>query len=340
MVIIIFITFATIIPRITIMKKLIVILLLFLTPILTYSQIHKVLDSEQSSPISYATISFGNGNGTFADANGNFMFSKKWYPDIDSLYISAMGYKELALSTNNMPKKIFLTQDVSELKEVVVVAERKRKYKTKKISAEVHKDYFRCWLPTVESEIAVFFPRNPEKSTKIASVYLPVKVESSNKNATRNQRFSTLFKMQFYANDNGVPGKHLTYEDIIFRVTDQDKPNFELNISEYKIYIPKDGIFISIQVLGYTDKEGILQQTKKYHEVETRKGMVKVSTTFRPLLPFTDKIEGYKTFTRRIFYKNRTWQRFDEKYSANNNLIKNNDMNYGMGLKLHLYEDE
>ncbi len=320
------------------MKKLFPLLLLFLAQFVC-SQTYTVRDSVQNNPISYATISFGNGNGTFADADGNFQFSKRWYPDIDTIYVSAIGFKELALATKSIPKKIFLTQDVSELKEVIVTAEKKRKYKTKKLPSEVHNDYFKCWLPTVESEIAVFFPKDPEKSTKIASVYLPVKVESSNRNA-RGQTFSTLFKMQFYRNNKGFPGARLPYEDIIFMISDKDKSNFELNVSEYKVYIPKDGIFVSIQVLGYADKNGKLQQTKKYHEVETRKGIVKVSTTFRPLLPFTDKIAKNKTFTRRIFFRNRTWQLFDANYSDSNNLIKNNNTNYGMGLKLHLFEDD
>lgn len=323
----------------SIMKKLFPLLLLFLVQTI-HSQQHTVLDSVHRTPISYATISFGNGNGTFADADGNFRFSKKWYPDIDSLYISAIGHKEMVLSTKSLPKQILLVENIAELKEVIITAEKKRKYKTKKLNSIIHNDYFRSWLPTVESEIAVFFEKSTEKSTKIASVYLPVKVESSNRNASKNQPFSTIFKMQFYSNDNGFPGKRLSYEDIIFRVTNKDKPNFEINISEYKVYIPNDGIFVSIQVLGYADKEGKLQQTKKYSEVETRKGIVKISTTFRPLLPFTDKIQGFKTFTRRIFFKDRKWQRFDPEYSENNNLIKSNNTNYGMGLKLHLYEDD
>ncbi|WP_109301070.1 carboxypeptidase-like regulatory domain-containing protein [Aquimarina sp. AU474] len=321
------------------MKKLFLLLLLFLAQIVC-SQTYTVLDSVQNTPISFATISFGNGNGTFADADGNFQFSKKWYPDIDTLYISALGHKERVISTTLIPKKIKLAQDVSELKEVIITAEKKRRYKTRKIASEVHNDYFKCWLPTVESEIAVFFPKNTQKPTKIASIYLPIKVESSNRNSSGGQSFSTIFKMQFYTNDMGAPGKRLAYDDIIFNVTNKDKINFELNVSEHKVYIPKGGIFVSIQVLGYADKNGKLQQTKKYHEVETRKGIVKVSTTFRPLLPFTNKINDYRTFTRRVFFKNRTWQRFDPEYSETNNLIKNNNTNYGMGLKLHLYEDK
>ncbi len=320
------------------MKKVFPVLLL-LTFKGIYAQSFRVQDSIEKFPISYATISFGNGNGLFADSDGVFQFLQKRYKDIDSIYITALGYKEKALATKNLSNPILLVTDIAELQEVVVKAENLGKYKAKKKNSKIHNDYFRCWLPTVESEIAVFFPRDPLKSTKIASVYLPVMMESARGSASgKKQSFSTLFKMQFYKNNNGIPGRRLSGEDIIFRITNKDKTNFELDISEYKVFIPKNGIFISIQVLGYTDKEGKLQHTKKYHEVETRKGIVKVSTTFRPLLPFTDKIDGNLTFTRRIFFKNRTWQRFDEKYSENNILIQKGFMNYGMGIKMYVYE--
>ncbi|MBW1298051.1 carboxypeptidase-like regulatory domain-containing protein [Aquimarina litoralis] len=319
------------------MKKALPILILLIYQCVC-GQAYTIKDANQKFPISYATISFGNGNGLFADEDGVFEFSKKRYRDIDSIYISALGYKEKGINTSELPKIIELTPDVSQLQEVVVKAENLGRYKTRKKGSRVHDDYFKCWLPTVESEIAVFFPRDPLKSTKIASVFLPVMMESSRKSSSRKQAFSTLFKMQFYENNNGFPGKRMAGDDIIFRITNNDKTNFELDILEHKVFIPKSGIFVSIQVLGYTDKKGKLQHTKKYHEVETRKGIVKVSTTFRPLLPFTDKIEDNITFTRRIFFKNRTWQRFDEKYSENNMLIQKGFMNYGMGLKMHVYE--
>ena len=38
--------------------------------------------------------------------------------------------------------------------------------------------------------------------------------------SSRKQSFSTLFKMQFYENTNGAPGKRLAGDDIIFRILD------------------------------------------------------------------------------------------------------------------------
>lgn len=303
-----------------------------------YSQYYKVVSQTTKEPISYATISFANGQGIFADDEGVFYFNNKRYADIDSLYISALGFKELGLSTTDLPAKIMLTEEVSELKEVVVTAENLGKFKTKKKNPFIHDDYFKSWLPTVESEIAVFFPKIPLKPTKIAAVFLPILLEDSRSNNGKKQPFSTLFKMQFYQNKKGAPGARVPLEDIIFRITEKSKTNFEVDVSDSKIFIPEDGIFIAIQVLGYTDKNGKLQQTKKYSEIETSRGIVKVPTTFRPLLPFTNKIEKNITFARRIFFRNRTWQRFDKNYTEGNNLIRIKHSNYGMGIKMHVYE--
>ena len=38
-----------------------------------------VKDSETQQPVSYATISFGNGQGIFADDEGLFIFKEKLY---------------------------------------------------------------------------------------------------------------------------------------------------------------------------------------------------------------------------------------------------------------------
>lgn len=304
-----------------------------------YSQRYQVIDKITKQPVSYATISFGNGNGLFADDNGMFEFTNNRYSDVDSLFISALGHEEDGLSTQSIPNIIQLTPSVSELKEVVITAESLGPYTIKKQSPILHDDYFSSWLPTVESEIAVYFPNPFQKTVKIASVFLPIKLEDTRSRTGQKQKFSTLFKMNFYKNEGRQPGDRIASEQVIFIVKHTDKPKFEVDISDYKIFIPKNGLFIAIQVLGYTDADGKLQHTKKYHEVETRKGIVKIPTTFRPLLPFTDKFKDRRTYVRRIFFKNRTWQRFDNNYTEGNNLIKTNHFNYGMGIKMQVYKE-
>lgn len=317
-------------------------LLTIFTFSISYSQT-KIIDKETSFPISYATISFGNGNGIFADDDGKFTFTKKLYHDIDTLYISSLGYKELKIATENLQDTILLESLSEELQEVIVQVKPSGKFKIEKLKPTLHDDYFKCWLPTIESEIAVFFPNDNQNPKQITTLYLPIKTEASNwndrkKSNAKKRSFSTLFKVHFYENNNGLPGDVLSYEKIIFRVTEQSEDVFELDITENDIFIPKNGIFASIQILGYTDKQGKLLPNKKYQEVKTRKGIVKVSTTFRPLLPFTNKIPAKRTFIKRIFLNNNEWVRYEKKNIPRSKLLAEGLNNYGMGLKMKVYQ--
>jgi len=299
--------------------------------------------SQTQEPVSYATISFGNGNGLFADDDGTFYFTKKLYKDIDSLFISAIGYYDLKLATKNLQSTIIMESKVSALDEVFISKPR-GKFKTKKIKPTVHEDYFKCWLPTIESEIAVFFPNTSPEIKRISSVQIPIKVEAKDwdkrKRKTANKRpFSTLFKVNFYENNNGFPGDVLTYDKVVFIANEKSKKVFELNVRDHDIYIPKNGVFVSLQILGYTDKNGKLLPNKKYQEIKTKRGIVKVSTTFRPLLPFTDKVLEKRTFIKRVFLDGGKWVLFDKESVEKSNLLKVGLNNYGMGLKLDAFKE-
>lgn len=303
-----------------------------------------IINKDTKNPVSYATISFGNGNGIFADNEGEFIFTKKIYADIDTLYISALGFKELKLATKNLQKTISLEINIDKLQEVIVHYKPKGKFKLETIKPTLHDDYFKCWLPTIESEIAVFIPNTILKPQEIISVLLPIKVESKDwekrkKATTKKRSFSTLFRAKFYENNNGFPGDVLTYDEIVFRVTDKSDNIFELDVSSNAIFMPKNGLFISIQVLGYTDKAGTLLPNKKYQEIKTKRGIVKVSTTFRPLLPFTDKISDSRTYVKRIFLNKNKWVIYNKKNIQNSNLLSLGLNNYGLGLKMKVYKE-
>ncbi|WP_179345991.1 peptidase associated/transthyretin-like domain-containing protein [Winogradskyella ursingii] len=304
-----------------------------------------VSDSITKYPVSYATVSFGNGNGLFADDEGQFYFSKKLYPDIDSLFISALGYKDLNVATANLPKQLYLQPQADELDEVVVGVKRDRKYNTEEIKPYLDDDYYSSWLPTIESEIAVYFPKESSNDQKLTSVLFPIALESKDwkkrkrKNAEKKE-FSTLFKVKFYNTENGLPSKTLTYKTIVFRATEKDGDVYELNVEDNNIYIPKGGFFVSLQVLGYTDKAGKLLPNKKYKEIKSKNGVVKIPTNFRPLLPFTDEIETKKTFVKRVFINGNNWVKFDTGNGFKSSLLDKGLYNYGIGIKYKIYKDD
>jgi len=319
-------------------------LILFLSASLSFAQT-KILDSITKNPVSFTTISFGNGNGIFADDEGQFTFTKKLYSDIDSLYISSLGYKNLKLATANLQDTIYLVPESDQLNEVFVTAKPKGKFKIVTLKPNDHNDYYKCWLPTIESEIAVLFQNPDSKPKRITKVLLPIKTEAKtwrkrNRDKHEKRPFSTLFRVQFYENNNGLPGDVLTYERVMFIATQDTKPVFEFDVSGFDIYMPKKGLFVSIQVLGFTDKKGKLLPNKKYKEVKTRRGIVKVSTTFRPLLPFTDEISEKKTYVKRVFLNDGKWVLFDRKNIKKSNLLNAGLNNYGMGLKMEVYKDQ
>uniref|UniRef100_UPI004049F2C3 hypothetical protein n=2 Tax=Gelidibacter sp. TaxID=2018083 RepID=UPI004049F2C3 len=310
----------------------------------TYSQT-TVKDKQTQQGVSFATISFGNGHGIFADDEGLFVFTKKLYPDVDSLFVSALGYEDFKIATINLPETIHLNQKIDALDEIIITAKIDRKFKEEKMKPYLDDDYYKCWLPTIESEIAVFFKSTDEQIKKISKVHFPITLESSDwdkrKRSNADKReFSTLFKVKFYSNNNGFPGKELTYETIVFIATEKDGDVHNLDVSNYDIFVPKSGFFVSLQVMGYTDEKGKLLPNKKYKEVKTGTGVVKIPTNFRPLLPFTDKIPENNTFIKSVFSNNNQWLLFDKGTTFQPSLIKSGLTNYGVGVTYNIYKDE
>ncbi len=303
----------------------------------------KIVDSETKEPISYATISFGNGNGIFADDDGNFLFTKKLYSDIDTLHISALGYSELKLPTANLPKLINLDSQADHLQEVIVQNKPKGKFKIVTLEPTSHDDYYKCWLPTIEAETAVFFPNESSNIKRLTKVYFPIKTEAKtwhkrNRKDHKKRPFSTIFKVNFYENKDGFPGDVITYDKIIFIATEKTEEVYELDVSENDLYVPKKGLFISLQVIGYADEKGKLLPNKKYQEVKTQRGIVKVSTTFRPLLPFTDQISENRTYVKRIFLDGGKWVLYKKGNISKSSLLAKGLDNYGMGIKMEVYK--
>jgi len=320
------------------------ILIIFLQlAILGHSQT-KVVDAATELPVSFATISFGNGHGLFADDDGKFVFTKKIYPDIDSLFISALGYKSVKIATVNLPQIIPMESQVNQLDEIIVANKPDRKFKLVKYKPYLDDDYYKCWLPTIASEIAVFIPKEGGAAQQLFKVQFPIALESKNwdkrhkKNAEK-KAFSTLFKIRVYNNKEGLPGDALITAPLVVMATEQSGDYFEMNLDDYNVMIPDDGLFVSIQVLGYADTNGKLLPNKKYKEIKAPGGLVKIPTNFRPLLPFTDEIKDYRTFVRRIFILKNQWKAFIPNNGISSTLLDKGFYNYGIGIILKAFKE-
>ena len=202
-----------------------------------------IRDSLSTEPIPFATVSFGDGLGIFADDDGNFLFSKKRYPDIDTLYISALGYAEKKVIFNTTLNRVVLRPEISQLGEVIVTAPKTGKFKFKKQKADTHTDLFACWLPTAESEVAVLFKRYENKATQISKFYLPINAEAQYKSKGKGN-FATIFRIQYYENQDGNPGAAIPYSETVFSIDEKEDKVFELDVLSKSIFIPENGIFV------------------------------------------------------------------------------------------------
>lgn len=309
-----------------------------------YSQI-QILDKELRQPVSFATVAFGNGQGLFADDEGVFVFNTKTYPGIDSLYISAVGYAQLTIATKQLSNQVYLTPETAALDEVVLSVKLNKKFKKEKLKPFLDDDYYNCWLPTIESEIAVLFTFEDKKIRKLTSVQFPITPESKDwsKRKVANAEkfeFSTLFKVKFYRNNNGIPGKELINKNIVFIAKETDGNVYNLDVETHNLFIPKEGVFISLQVLGYTDKQGKLLPNKKYKEIKSGNDIVNIPTNFRPLLPFTNEETTSRTFIKRIFISDNKWLAFKKNNGFTSTLLKNGYNNYGIGINFNTYKDD
>ncbi len=163
------------------------------------SQDITIKDGATNEAIAFATISFGNGKGTFADDEGSFRFSKKLYKDVDSLFFSSIGYADLGISVENLPTEIFLSQEADELETVILSAPLTGKYKYRKQKEIGHDNYFDCWGMTVESEVVVKVNTYEGVSTLITKVKLLVDLEGGDFTSARKCRgISALVSVSFY----------------------------------------------------------------------------------------------------------------------------------------------
>jgi hypothetical protein len=323
------------------MKNILITITFLFICSFTSAQMVLFYDAETKEPVSFATVSFGNGLGTHANANGEFLYQQKRYPDIDTLFVSALGYKNLTILTSVIKEEYALQQEIDQLKEVVITTKREGKYKTRELKPIAHSSYHNSWLQTVESEMAILFTKFDNKPTQITTLLLPINIkEEVAGKVVPVRKFSTLMRVKFYENDNGLPGREISYGNVVFNITEQEKKDvYELDVLKNNIFIPDNGLFVSIQVLGPTDPGGNLIQTKTYNEYETPRGIERIAISYRPLLPLTNQILGQKTLVRRIFFNDEKWQPFDYNYNPNSELLKKGYNNYGMGAKLHVFEE-
>ena len=193
-----------------------------------------VKDSISGEPIPYVNIWVENETiGTTSETNGNFSLDIK---EEKLLVFSALGYESKKSSSKN--EIILLKPKVFELNEVVI--------EQPKFSKEIEIGNFSKPLGyhisgNIEWSNAKFF--------NYETIYENTKFVKKIKIKTRSKVNNAKFKIRIFSvNKEGFPENDLLDEDIIVMVK-KEKKNNVIDISNFKLVFPEEGLFVAYEVL-------------------------------------------------------------------------------------------
>lgn len=229
------------------------------------AQIKGIVVDQNNNPIPYVNIWIENENsGTTSDVSGEFSLELKFQEN--NLIFSAVGYEKKIVKISES-KRVELKVVVNEIEEVVVVKKKNLiereigNYKKGKINF-----YYGCWdKPWI---VAKFFKFNDTIKQTPFIKKLAIMTSSYKKQACFNLRI-------FEGNNDGSPGIDLLEKNSVVKVK-KGKNNNEIDLSEFNIKFPENGIFVSVEFL-------IIEENRYDVEVHFKDSKKKqVMSSFQP----------------------------------------------------------
>jgi hypothetical protein len=233
-------------------------ILFFFITISLSAQINGVVkDSISGQPIPYVNIWVENETiGTTSETNGNFSLDIK---EEKVLVFSALGYETKKSSSKT--DLILLKPKVFQLKEVVI---EQPKFKKEIEIGNFSKPEGYHISGNLDWSNAKYF----KYETRFEETKFVKKIKIKTRSKVNNAKFKIRI---FSVNKEGYPENDILSEDIIVTVK-KGKRNNVIDVSNFKIDFPKEGLFIVYEVLKIETNKYIFQYTnegskKKYKEI-------------------------------------------------------------------------
>ncbi|GAA4327705.1 hypothetical protein GCM10023149_31260 [Mucilaginibacter gynuensis] len=253
------------------MKILQIITFLFL-PLISTGQVTlmkgEVKDSQDSSKIAYATVSLLNANRAVStETTGLFQLLVPKYSQIDTLLVSALGYKTILIPvsifeknptiilekkahqstfkkyTKSKQKEILNKFNASETNFYVGLSKYRHNFNYLQIAQKLKLKHKQAQLSSVNIERLVY--------SEYPNLFTP----------------KVRFRIRIYDIDPTTlgPGAELTYKSIVINESG-DKDMIKVNLSDYDIQIPSDCFFVAVEWLriAYNECESHAFSSKDY----------------------------------------------------------------------------
>lgn len=213
-----------------------------------FSQEKKIfIFSEDRLPIEDAEIYIEDSIKFVSNKSGLFKINK--YDLYKKIKIKHLNYKSNEIDSLFMIDTIFLIQKNNILNEVELVIKKKNLknktlYPPNSILSEL--GYYKGWSTTFSSEYATYISNEEKIIAKIKSI----KIELMKGHWQKREALYMPFKVNLYTIDTitKMPQKKIIDEGILIK---KDKSNeIEVDISEYDLDFPQNGIFVSVDILS------------------------------------------------------------------------------------------
>lgn len=242
-----------------------------------------VADAMSEDELPFANIMVLNRTiGTSSDSKGFFELILADSLINDSIIISYVGYQKLTFCISDIEGGIIkLIPHRIKLNEVVIKPSHKKaktiivnKFKRRKCSIR--------YAPLNNGSTEVWIPFRPEEPT-IEALYFPYKEEYGESRRLQEVRLKvsnlkappTYFSLHiFHASDDKSPGDDLLTKPIIVEVTETTSAII-INLEEYNLIIPENGLFVGFELL-------IIDENKRIFQFENGNSL----TTYSPYLNF------------------------------------------------------
>lgn len=234
----------------------------------------KIIDEVTKQPLSFVNIILkGKPIGTFSDEVGSF----KIQGDVnDSLQISHIGYVKRLIPFKVDQELISLSPQSNLLNEVIITSPGKIK--------EAILGFFEQKSSVFMGGVfqyALYIENKSQTIGRVKTLYFKL---GHSVNRAKSDKREAKVRLRIYERDSstGVPGIDVLKKEFICAI----KPNqklIKIDVSKENIPFLQDGIFIGIDVLGFTDDNGTLVN---YHISDVKKHLhIPLTTKFS--LPFT-----------------------------------------------------
>jgi len=238
---------------------------LYLYCSISSAQEFTILNKSSNKPVPFAQIKFDNGSGIMADNNGKFKIKSN---TVDSIVITSLGYKAKKISLKGLKKEeliFFLDESAVLLNEAVV---KKRKTKTLK-----HPKPFKIKIKvrdfTYNEVVITHIPYPKELSDNITIKNIVV---NSTGLLSKKRRYYP-FKVNLYTSKKKgfPPNRKDSLLAGIITSRERGKGNFvKINIEDYNITLPPEGIYVSFETLSskYYPKDTLYKTLKRVENIE------------------------------------------------------------------------